>query len=67
MQCHLDQQELARRAQLADLEIVHIETGSRIPKDLMVLSNLADALHLDREWFRIFAHIKANLFTNVLR
>jgi len=67
MQCHLEQQELARRAQLSDMEIVHIEAGNRIPKDLVALSNLADALQLDRDWFRIFAQIKASLFTNVLR
>ena len=61
---NLDQQELAKRANISDVYVQHIEDGIRIPQDTLILSHLADALQLDREWFRDFAYVKATLFTN---
>ena len=64
---NLDRRELAKRAQLSDRYVQHIENGQRIPEDAGVLANLADALQLDREWFQDFAYVKATLFTQPLR
>ena len=63
---NLDQHELAKRAKISDVYIQHIEDGNRIPQDTMMLSALADALQLDRAWFRDFAYVKSTLFTNIL-
>jgi predicted transcriptional regulator len=64
---NLEKQELAQQAQISTTYIQHIEDGWRIPQDRSILSNLADALQLDREWFRDFAHVKATLFTHSSR
>ncbi len=64
---NLDKQELAKQAKISDMCVQHIEDGIQIPQDLMILSNLADALQLDRKWFRDFAYMKSKLFTNSLK
>ena len=48
----LNKKELAKKAKISDAYIKHIEDGIRIPKDMIILYNLADALQVDREWFR---------------
>jgi transcriptional regulator with XRE-family HTH domain len=53
----LNKKELAKKARISDAYIKHIEDGIRIPKDMIILYNLADALQVDREWFRDFAYL----------
>lgn len=53
----LNKKELAKKAKISDAYIKHIEDGIRIPKDMIILYNLADALQVDREWFRDFAYL----------
>lgn len=65
MMFNLDQQQLARYAKISCEHVRHIENGVVMPDEPMVLYNLADALHVDREWFRCFANVKSRLFTNV--
>jgi transcriptional regulator with XRE-family HTH domain len=64
---NLDRQELAKQAHISDVRLRHIEDGGQIPDDMTILSNLADALQVDREWFRDFAYMKSELFTDVSR
>jgi len=52
----LNKKELAERAGISDAYIKHIEDGMRIPKDMLILYKLADALRVHREWFRDFAY-----------
>ncbi len=52
----LNKKELAERAGISDAYIKHIEDGMRIPKDMLILYKLADALKVNREWFRDFAY-----------
>jgi transcriptional regulator with XRE-family HTH domain len=52
----LNKKELAERAGISDAYIKHIEDGMRIPKDMIILYKLADALKVNREWFRDFAY-----------
>jgi transcriptional regulator with XRE-family HTH domain len=54
---NLNKKELAKKAKISDAYIKHIEDGIRIPKDMIILYNLADALQVDREWFRDFAYL----------
>lgn len=54
---NLNKKELAKKAKISDAYIKHIEDGLRIPKDMIILYNLADALQVDREWFRDFAYL----------
>jgi transcriptional regulator with XRE-family HTH domain len=54
---NLNKKELAQKAKISDAYIKHIEDGIRIPKDMIILYNLADALQVDREWFRDFAYL----------
>jgi transcriptional regulator with XRE-family HTH domain len=54
---NLNKKELAKKARISDAYIKHIEDGIRIPKDMIILYNLADALQVDREWFRDFAYL----------
>lgn len=51
-----NKKELAERANISDAYIKHIEDGMRIPKDMLILYKLADALRVNREWFRDFAY-----------
>lgn len=53
----LNKKELAKKARISDAYIKHIEDGIRIPKDMIILYNLADALQVDREWFRDYAYL----------
>lgn len=53
----LNKKELAKKAKISDAYIKHIEDGIRIPKDMIILYDLADALQVDREWFRDFAYL----------
>ncbi|MCP4404362.1 MAG: helix-turn-helix domain-containing protein [bacterium] len=53
----LNKKELAKKAKISDAYVKHIEDGIRIPKDMIILYNLADALQVDREWFRDFAYL----------
>ena len=57
MKLNLNKKELAKKAKISDAYIKHIEDGIRIPKDMIILYNLADALQVDREWFRDFAYL----------
>jgi transcriptional regulator with XRE-family HTH domain len=54
---NLNKKELAKKAKISDAYIKHIEDGIRIPKDMIILYNLADALQVDREWFRDYAYL----------
>lgn len=54
---NLNKKELAKKAKISDAYIKHIEDGIRIPKDMIILYNLADALQVEREWFRDFAYL----------
>ncbi len=54
---NLNKKELANKAKISDAYIKHIEDGIRIPKDMIILYNLADALQVEREWFRDFAYL----------
>ena len=54
---NFNKKELAKKAKISDAYIKHIEDGIRIPKDMIILYNLADALQVDREWFRDFAYL----------
>ena len=54
---NLNKKELAKKAKISDAYIKHIEDGIRIPIDMIILYNLADALQVDREWFRDFAYL----------
>ncbi len=54
---NFNKKELAKKARISDAYIKHIEDGIRIPKDMIILYNLADALQVDREWFRDFAYL----------
>ena len=40
---NLNKKELAKKAKISDAYIKHIEDGIRIPKDMIILYNLADA------------------------
>lgn len=55
-----NKKELAERANISDAYIKHIEDGMRIPKDMLILYKLADALRVNREWFRDFAYFNRN-------
>lgn len=57
LKLNLNKKELAKKAKISDAYIKHIEDGIRIPKDMIILYNLADALQVDREWFRDFAYL----------
>lgn len=57
LKLHLNKKELAKKAKISDAYIKHIEDGIRIPKDMIILYDLADALQVDREWFRDFAYL----------
>ncbi len=57
LKLNLNKKELAKKAKISDAYIKHIEDGIRIPKDMIILYNLADALRVDREWFRDFAYL----------
>ena len=57
MKLHLNKKELAKKAKISDAYIKHIEDGIRIPKDMIILYDLADALQVDREWFRDYAYL----------
>ncbi len=52
----LSKKDLAVRAGISDAYIKHIEDGMRIPKDILILYSLADALQVNREWFRDYAY-----------
>jgi hypothetical protein len=67
MKFNLDKQALAKQAKISDMQLQRIEDGIQIPQDMLILSNLADALQLDREWFQDFAYVKSKLFTKILR
>jgi transcriptional regulator with XRE-family HTH domain len=54
---HFNKKELAKKAKISDAYIKHIEDGIRIPKDMIILYDLADALQVDREWFRDYAYL----------
>ena len=57
LKLNLNKKELAKKAKISDAYIKHIEDGIRIPKDMIILYDLADALQVDREWFRDFAYL----------
>lgn len=57
LKLELNKKELAKKAKISDAYIKHIEDGVRIPKDMIILYNLADALQVDREWFRDYAYL----------
>jgi len=57
LKLNLNKKELSKKAKISDAYIKHIEDGIRIPKDMIILYNLADALQVDREWFRDFAYL----------
>jgi transcriptional regulator with XRE-family HTH domain len=57
---NLNKKELAKKAKISDAYIKHIEDGIRIPKDMIILYDLADALQVDREWVRDFAYLHRN-------
>ena len=57
LKLNFNKKELAKKAKISDAYIKHIEDGIRIPKDMIILYNLADALQVDREWFRDFAYL----------
>jgi transcriptional regulator with XRE-family HTH domain len=52
----LSKKDLAIKAGISDAYIKHIEDGMRIPKDILILYSLADALQVNREWFRDYAY-----------
>lgn len=52
----LSKKDLAVKAGISDAYIKHIEDGMRIPKDILILYSLADALQVNREWFRDYAY-----------
>lgn len=58
LKLNLNKKELAKKARISDAYIKHIEDGVRIPKDMIILYNLADALQVEREWFRDFAYLQ---------
>ena len=66
LKLNLDQYALARQVHISDECLHWIENGRQIPTEASILCNLADALHLDRNWFQQFAMLKAQLFTNCL-
>lgn len=57
LKLNYNKKELANKAKISDAYIKHIEDGIRIPKDMIILYNLADALQVDRDWFRDFAYL----------
>jgi len=57
LKLNFNKKELAKKAKISDAYIKHIEDGIRIPKDMIILYNLADALQVDREWFRDYAYL----------
>lgn len=57
LKLNLNKKELAKKAKISDAYVKHIEDGVRIPKDMIILYNLADALQVDLEWFRDFAYL----------
>jgi len=57
LKLNLNKKELAKKAKISDAYVKHIEDGIRIPKDMIILYDLADALQVDREWFRDFAYL----------
>ncbi|MBD3308476.1 helix-turn-helix domain-containing protein [candidate division KSB3 bacterium] len=57
LKLNLNKKELAKKAKISDAYIKHIEDGIRIPKDMIILYNLADALQVDRDWFRDYAYL----------
>ena len=60
LKLNLNKKELAKKAKISDAYIKHIEDGIRIPKDMIILYDLADALQVDREWFRDYAYLNRN-------
>ena len=60
LKLNLNKKELAKKAKISDAYIKHIEDGIRIPKDMIILYDLADALQVDREWFRDYAYLHRN-------
>jgi len=65
MKFNFDRQQLAKYAKISCEYVQHIENGVAMPEEPTVLHNLADALHVDREWFQYFANMKSRLFTNI--
>jgi len=52
----LSKKDLSVKAGISDAYVKHIEDGMRIPKDILILYSLADALQVNREWFRDYAY-----------